>query len=242
MSTPSCLYEGAIHHARFDPPREFRHHLAMAYIDLEELPELLDGRLVARAPGLVRFRRRDYLGDPRTTLKEAVRDLAERHTGRRPAGPVRLLTQLRSFGHCFNPVSFYYCLNEAATQIEVLIAEVTNTPWGERQAYVIPGGAGRFDKALHVSPFLGMEHAYACRSSVPTGALSVRIENWSNHARVFAAGLTLRRRELTPASLRSVTVRYPFATIRVLGLIYMHALGLRLTGAQVFSHPRKVEG
>jgi len=240
VSTASCLYEGFVHHLRFDPRSEFRHRLAMLYIDLGELPELFDGRLVARAPGLVRFRRRDYLGDPSTALDEAVREVAEHHTGRRPTGPVRVLTQLRSFGHCFNPVSLYYCLDKAGTRIEVLVAEVTNTPWGERHAYVIPDGAGRFDKALHVSPFLGMDHGYACRSSVPAGSLTVRIENWSHHGRVFAAGLALRRRELTPASLRRLTVRYPFATMRVLALIYVHALGLRLAGARVFPHPGEV--
>ena len=240
MSTASCLYEGTVHHARFDPPHAFRHRLAMAYVDLGELPDLLGGRLVARAPGLVRFRRHDYLGDPSSTLDQAVRDLAEERIGRRPAGPVRLLTQLRSFGHCFNPVSLYYCLDETGTQIETLVAEVTNTPWGERHAYVIPGGAGTFDKALHVSPFLDMDQGYTCRSSVPAGALSVRIENWSHRARVFAAGLALRRRELTPASVRGLTTRYPFATVRVLGLIYMHALGLRLAGARPVPHPGKV--
>ena len=236
MSTASCLYEGTVHHRRFDPPRKFRHPLAMAYIDLAELPELLDGGLVAPPPGLVRFRRRDYLGDEGMDLDTTVRDVVERHTGRRPAGPVRLLTQLRSFGHCFNPVSLYYCLDGAGTRIEAVVAEVTNTPWGQRHAYVIPGGAGSFDKALHVSPFLGMDHDYVCRASVPAAAVSVRIENWSHNSCVFAAGLALRRRELTPGSLRRLTVRYPFATVRVLGLIYMHALGLRLAGVRTVVH------
>jgi DUF1365 family protein len=237
VSAASCLYEGTVHHRRFDPPREFRHRLAMAYIDLGELPQLLGGRLLDRSPGLLRFRRRDYLGDPRTPLEDAVRNLAERETGRRPTGPVRLLTQLRSYGHCFNPISLYYCLDETATGIEALVAEVTNTPWGERHAYVIPGGAGRFAKALHVSPFLGMEQMYAWRSSLPAEVLSVGIENRRDDARVFAAGLSLRRRELTRAGARRLAVRYPFATLRVLGLIYMHALGLRLAGVPVLRHP-----
>lgn len=100
MSTESCLYEGSILHLRHEPRRQFRHSLALAYLDLEELPALLDGRLVSPSPGLVRFRRRDYLGDPRTALDPAVRELVECQTGRRPGGPVRVLTQLRSFGHC----------------------------------------------------------------------------------------------------------------------------------------------
>jgi DUF1365 family protein len=185
----------------------------------------------------LRFRRRDYLGDASAKLDDAVRDLVEQHVGRRPRGPVRVLTQLRSFGHCFNPVSFYYCLDQRGERIEALVAEVTNTPWGERHAYVIPEGVGRFEKALHVSPFHEMDHTYVCRSTLPGKALSVRIENERHGVGVFEAGLNLRRRELSRASLRRMSVRYPLATLRVLGLIYMHAIGLRLAGVGTFPHP-----
>src|SRR5436305_5012660 len=89
--TTSGIYEGTIGHRRHEPRREFTHRIALAYVDLEELPELLGGRLVARRPGLVRFRRRDYLGDPAVPLSRAVRDLVEDRTGARPAGPIRLL-------------------------------------------------------------------------------------------------------------------------------------------------------
>jgi uncharacterized protein len=54
---------------------------------------------------------------------------------------------------------------------------------------------------------------------------------------LFDATLALRRRELTAASARSMTVRYPLATVRVLALIYAEALGLRLAGARVYRHP-----
>lgn len=240
MSTASCLYEGSIVHRRRDPPRQFRHQLALAYLDLDELPALLDGRLLRPGPGLARWRRNDFFGDPKVKLDLALRDLVEQQTGRRPRGPVRMLAQLRSFGHCFNPVCFYYCLDEAGHEIEALVAEVTNTPWGERHAYVIPHGSGRFDKALHVSPFLDMDHLYTCRSTLPERNLSVRIANTQRDKTVFEAFLSLRRRELTPASLRRTTARYPFATLRVLGLIYMHAIGLRLAGVRTFKHPPKL--
>ncbi|HZO78780.1 MAG TPA: DUF1365 domain-containing protein [Solirubrobacteraceae bacterium] len=239
MNSASCLYEGTILHLRREPRRLFRHPLALAYLDTEELPALLGGRLVRATPGLMRFRREDYLGDPRTDLDRAVRDLVEGQTGRRPTGPVRVLTQLRSFGHCFNPVSFYYCLDETTGQIQALVAEVTNTPWGERHAYVISGDAGRFKKALHVSPFFEMDHTYTCRSTPPGRDLSVRIENTRDGLPVFEAALTLRRRELTPASMRWMSTRYPFASLRVIALIYTHAIGLRLAGAATFPHPAR---
>jgi uncharacterized protein len=241
----SCIFEGTIRHRRFQPRREFSHRLALAYLDLDELPGLLDGRLVARRPGVVRFRRRDYLGDPTVPLDRAVRDLVEERTGWRPTGPIRVLSHMRSFGHCFNPVSFYYCIDPGGGRVQALVAEVTNTPWGERQAYVLAGGPGsaamldaQFDKALHVSPFMGMDHRYHARAALPAQTLSVHIASSRAGATVFDATLALSRRELTRASMAGITVRYPLATVRVLALIYAHALGLKLAGVPVHRHPQ----
>jgi DUF1365 family protein len=237
VSAASCLYEGTVYHRRAEPARAFQHRLALAYLDLDELPDLLGGRLLARRPGVVRFRRRDYLGDPRQPLAEAVRELVAERTGSRPRGPIRLLTNLRVLGHCFNPVSFYYCLDPGARELEAIVAEVTNTPWGERHAYVVPGGRGSFSKALHVSPFLGMERTYACHAAPPAEHLRLAIESSDGNGRAFDAGLSLRRRELTPASLRRALVRHPLPSGRVLALIYAHALALRLAGTPVHPHP-----
>jgi DUF1365 family protein len=239
--TASALYEGTIRHRRFaERPVEFTHRIAMAYLDLDELPGLLGGRLVRPGPGLVRFRRADYLGDPRVPLAAAVRGLVAERIGRRPAGPVRMLTQLRSFGHCFNPVSFYYCL-DADGRLDALVAEVTNTPWGDRHAYVLSGtGAVLHDgapKALHVSPFMGMDQAYEIRAAAPGRTLSVHIESSQGGTRAFDATLGMHRRALSRRTLAEVTARYPAATLRVLALIYGHAAGLWLRGVRVHARP-----
>lgn len=240
----SCLYEGAVRHRRFEVRQhQLRYRLTLAYVDLDELPKLLDGRLSGRRPGLVRFRRRDYLGDPTVPLADAVRDEVQRQSGQRPAGPIRLLTQLRSYGHCFNPVSFYYCFDTGGERLEHVLAEVTNTPWGERHAYVLSAGedggavTGSSGKELHVSPFMGMDYRYQWRVTPPTKRLEVHIESQRAGARAFDATLCLRRRDLTRASLRLTAARYPFATLRVLALIYTHALRLKLKGVPVHSHP-----
>lgn len=232
----SAIYEGTVRHRRFaDRTNEFTHKVALAYLDLDELPELpLRGRLV-------RFERSDYLGDPRVPLSDAVRTLVEERTGTRPAGPIRLLTQLRSFGHCFNPVSFYYCFGDGG--VRAVVAEVTNTPWGERHAYVVErSGAGRVlkgdsEKVLHVSPFMGMDHHYEWRVADPGESLSVHIESQRNGAVAFDATLSMRRRPFSRRSLAAMTARYPAANARVLALIYGHALGLKLRGATVHPHP-----
>ena len=243
----SCLYEGTIRHRRQAPAKQFSHRLALAYLDLEELPELLGGRLVAASPGLLRFRRRDYLGDPATPLSVAVRERVAQLTGTAPAGPIRILTQLRSWGLCFNPVSFYYCSDRSGQRVETVLAEVTNTPWGERYSYVMRARAdgsallqGEFSKQLHVSPFMGMDHVYAARATAPDATLSVHIESRRGGASVFDATLAMQRHALTRASAARMTARYPLATARVLALIYGHAAGLKLAGARIHPHPKAV--
>jgi DUF1365 family protein len=246
--TASAIYEGRVRHRRFGRRgNEFTHRVALAYVDLAELPSLLGGRLMGRGPKLVRFRREDYLGDPAVPLDEAVRSLVEERTGVRPTGPIRLLTHLRSFGHCFNPVSFYYCMDPAGERLEAIVAEVTNTPWGERHAYALrraPGSAGPVltgdsQKVLHVSPFMGMDHRYEWSVAAPGRTLSVHIESQRGGRLAFDATLSMRRRVLSRRSLARVTARYPAATARVLALIYAHALGLKLKGARVPPHPRE---
>ncbi len=241
----SCLYEGAVRHRRFElREHAFRHRLAMAYLDLDELPDLAGGALVAERPGLIRVRRRDLLGDPAQPLADCVREAVEARTGIRPHGPIRLLTQPRSWGLCFNPVSFYYCFDPTGARLEHVLAEVTNTPWRERHAYVISagdGGRGPIDgssaKALHVSPFMSMDHRYRWRVGVPGERLEVHIENHHDGRLAFEATLAMRRRALTDAGLRRMAFRYPAATLRVLGLIYGHALALKLKGVPLHPHP-----
>ena len=235
----SAFYEGSIRHRRFKVrENEFSHRIDMAYVDLDELPQLLDGMLVRSRPGLVRFRRKDYLGDPGTRLDEAVRAVAAEQLGSAPQGPIRVLTHLRTFGHCFNPVSFYYCFAPDGERVEAIVAEVTNTPWGERHAYVLPsGGDGGFDKAMHVSPFMAMAQRYTWKAPTPGETLSVHIESAQDGHRAFDATLGLRRVPFTRRALSRITARHPAATLRMLVLIYGHAVALKLKGVPVQSHP-----
>jgi uncharacterized protein len=233
----SAIYEGTLLHWRAEPERAFQHRVAMYYLDLEELPQLLGGRLLAARPGMLRFRRSDYHGPEQLDLAQAVRRTVERSSGRRPTGPIRALTTLRTFGHCFNPVSFYYCFAPDGEQLEAVLAEVTNTPWKERHAYVLAGGQGRVEKRLHVSPFFGMDHSYECRLPAPDGRLDATIDSFRGREHNFSAGLALTRQPLTAAQVRRTTRRYPFGSARVLSLIYGHAIGIRLSGGKVFSHP-----
>lgn len=244
--TASAIYEGAVVHRRRTPVEHaFRSQLFLMYIDLDELPQLFDRHPLwsAQRPAPAWFRRADYLGDPFVPLDVAVRDLVEDRLGTRPQGPVRMLAHLRYLGHCFNPVTFYWCFAPGGERVEAVVAEVTNTPWGDRHAYVSAGGGSgehmlesHHDKALHVSPFMAMDIDYTWCVSTPGEQIAVRIENRRDGELLFDAQLALRRRPITRRSLTSVLVRRPGMTLQVLAGIYAQALRLRLKGARW--HPR----
>ncbi len=244
--TASAIYEGWVAHWRAGPPaHSFRYRVFMTLLDLDELPELFDRHPLysARRPAPARFRRSDHLGDPGVPLAESARRLVEKRTGRRPDGPVRLLTNLRYLGFVFNPVSFFYLYDRSTESLDAVIAEVTNTPWRQRHAYVVERGEdpgpirGRVDKELHVSPFMAMEQAYDWRIGQPGEALRVEIANIERGRRVFAATLDLRRRELSPAFMTRVLLTYPPASLAVPLRIYGNALRLKLKGASYHPPP-----
>jgi len=225
---------------------EFRYRVAMVYLCLDELPDVLAKPRFWSAirPALAEFRRSDFLGDPALPLQDEIRRRIREETGAVHTGPVYLLANLRYFGYVMNPIACYYCFNEDETRLEYVVAEVNNTPWNERHSYVLAGpetGAWlktAFDKALHVSPFNPMAMRYHWRSNTPNRRLVLHMENTAEgDERVFDATLSLSARPMTAANLNKILIRYPFMTAKVALAIYWQALRLYLKGVPVHTHP-----
>jgi DUF1365 family protein len=247
----SCLYEGVVTHRRREPVTHgFRRRLYMAYLDLDELPGLVErgGPIDSGRYSRSSFHRSDHLFDPTLPLADEVREIIRQRTGQTPGGPIRLLTQLRCRGYYFSPLNLYYVFDEGDQHVENVVAEVSNTPWNERHCYVL-GAENRtrvshvmgfsHPKEFHVSPFMGMDMQYQWRLTQPGERLAVHLSNTQGATNLFSASMALARHELNPQSLRRMTRQYPLITAQISAVIYYQALRLWWKRCPYYAHPRK---
>lgn len=148
---------------------------------------------------------------------------------------IALLTQPRTLGHWFTPVSFWMALRDDA--ILAVIAEVNNT-FGQRHSYlcshgdfapVRPDQTIRAAKVFHVSPFQDVAGEYRFAFALSPERLAIRITQVDGGNGVDAA-LSGALRPLTAGRALGAVLRRPGGGLRVLALIYWHALRLKLGG------------
>ena len=241
------IYEGTIRHRRFTPfNRSFKYNTFMTFFDVSTIDSIFKKSFLWNINkfGLVSYYRKDYHGDIHLSLEDAVRKTVKNKTGIDTYGPIRVLTHLRYFGYCFNPVTFYYIYNKDDSDVELIMAEVTNTPWNERHSYFILNKSNKLfrqklKKEFHVSPFWDMDHDYEWFFSTPQDNISVNMINYKNHKKIFDATLNLKKvKKLTFRNLLLYTFRFPFITLGVFLKIHFQAFILLVKGATFYNHPK----
>lgn len=253
----SCIYTGTVRHARVTPaPHRFDSRLFLMCLDLDELDEVFRGRWFwsTRRMAVARFRREDHFGDPDVPLDQTVRDLVARRTGLQLTGPIRLLTHLRYWGFVFNPVSFYFChASPDDPEPAVVVAEVTNTPWGQRHCYVLTrdqfardgedgptcGEPSWLPKEFHVSPFMAFDQEYRWRIGTRGDQLAIAIQTRRQGKRQLAVAMQLTRQPINSWTLFSVLARWPWMTAGIVVRIYWQAFRLWWKGVPFVPHPFK---
>lgn len=250
---------GTVWHRRNRPTvHEFSYPVAQVWFDPDRPEDLFDRHPLwsSRRRRPIRFRRQDHLDGTDAPIGPRIRAaIAPVLGGETPTGPLRILTQPRTWGWLFNPITVHLAWNLHDADPAAAVLEVTNTPWKERTLYPLAlsptgegGVAATFDKSLHVSPFLDGDLRYNLRVSQRPGPaaddrrLTVNIDatrpgNPSDPVVETALDLTVRppnRRAMTAALTRT-----PLPTHRVSAGIHLQALRLWVKRVPFVPHPSR---
>ncbi len=217
-----ALYETTIDHVRQSPFRHaFTYRSYWWLVDLDHLPVLARGmRSVAR------FDAADHVGDPALSIRANLDALlaAEGLAAHR----ILMLSNARTLGHVFNPISVHWCFDEAGAVVAV-VAEVHNTYSG-RHAYVLRVDEDMrtsTDKAFYVSPFHQVDGRYEMRLPVPDEELRIDLIYHRDGSRPFVATVRGARTPVTTGSVLRTAVRHPVSTRFV-------ALRIRVQGIRLY--------
>ncbi len=243
MTWASALYCGTVVHRRLKPTQHrLSYSVFSVLLDIDELPKLHPAlRLFSHNRfNLYSFFDKDHgtaMGDLRAyvegQLAAAGIDIA--------GGAIRLLCYPRVLGYVFNPLSTYFC-HRPDGSLAAILYEVNNT-FGDRHSYLIPARDGNplvlqeCAKALHVSPFLGMDMTYRFRILPPGDTLAIGVEVRDAEGPVLGASFSGRRVELSDGALARMVWQYPLMTVKVIVGIHWEALKLWRKGVRFHRRP-----
>lgn len=234
----SSLYKALVMHNRLAPkPHRFHYNVFMFYIDLDEI-EMLRKKLFLFSHNrfnFFSFKDKEHLqlplDKPDTTksTKQHIIEYLRQNGVIFSGGKIMLLTNLNVLGYNFNPVSFYFCFDEKNEPL-CCIAEISNT-FREMKPFFL-GKEHLRDHTFHlnttkyfyVSPFIDHDTNFDFNLTIPGEKLNIKIDDYKDEKRFFISTLTGTKKPLNNRNLIWYSIRFPFITLKVIGLIHWNAM------------------
>lgn len=258
MQAGHAWYLGHVGHQRYLPKSHgFGYSANFFWLDLSQLATLeqYSPLLKHEKFGAFSFRRRDYLAGDVDLQQAVLQKVGVLGGDIQDIDQVFMLSPLANWGLYFSPLTLYYCFSHG--KLQVLLAEVSNTPWNERHYYLVPiaatpsvnAQANSADSALemtefthsknfHVSPFNPLDMLYQWHVGKPGEQMQLSITNWRQQQKIFSAWFKLERQPLTAPALKQLLIRTPWPCVQVVFRIYWHALKLLIKGLPVYGHKK----
>jgi uncharacterized protein len=250
MVMKNTLYECSVMHCRLKPKNHaFNYRVFMFCVNLDELPEI-NSRLLGFSHNrlnLYSIDDRDHVNLGKSGgIKANLAAWLEQQNYALPEDvKIYLVTFPRVLGYGFNPVSFYYVYSKSG-ELLLAVAEVVNT-FREMKLYLIKpeGETGnlhhRIAKNFYVSPFSDPGNEFDFQLMQPREKWQVNIDNYDAGERTLLSSVKGNRKELTSSRLIWYSIKYPFLSLKIIGLIHWHALLLWVRKVPFFRKHERLE-
>jgi DUF1365 family protein len=242
--THPTLYAGSIAHIRHSPfRRRFDYRIWMLCVDVDGIDALAAGSkyFAHNRFALAAIHDKDHgFRDGRSLRAFAETALAREGLAEFSARIVFVATP-RVLGYGFNPISFYFCHDQAG-RLGAVLHEVKNT-FGDQIGYLMPVGQDGpvihqlAAKSMHVSPFFDMQGGYRFALTAPGDKFTVSIQYGAEVKRLTAT-LRLNARPFSDGGLLRLSVQMPLTPIKVIIAIHWQALIIFLRGGKFHRVPK----
>jgi DUF1365 family protein len=232
------LYRASIYHKRFYPRiNEFFYRGFYIRFNLSKVTELNGSLFSVNKFNIFSFYTVDHGDRKGGDLHTWGLDKLSQAGIHNFKGHFEIQTFPRVLGHVFNPVSFWYAIEEGVTK--AIICEVNNT-FGESHNYVLGDSPMERKittaKEFHVSPFYPVEGEYDFNFMIED-RVSIDLINHSKlQLHTYIKGSEI---EWSTKNFLKLFAFYPIYSFIVLFLIHYQALKLFLKKIQFYSKPVK---
>ncbi len=217
----------------------------MFYLDLDELDQMSQySCLLGRRKGvLYNFVDEDHIDQGKGSVKANVLAYLETQGIAKQVGSIKLLTNVRTLGYIFNPVSFYFCFDAHAKPLCVVV-EIGNTFKELKYFYLAPQTQSQHMyhsnqvKYYYISPFTDLDDTLDFKVAFPDDRLHITIDVCRKGEKYFYSAMNGVRRDITTAQLLWQTLLCPLVTAKVIFLIHWHAAILFFV-KKVKHHPKE---
>ncbi len=242
-----CLAQ--VFHKRLAPSiNQFSYRVFYICFDITKTKNLCSKVLSLNRFNLFSFYEKDCAKRDGSSLDGWIREILLTQNINHYVKKIFLMTHPRILGYAFNPVSFWFCLNEKEELIAVL-AEVHNT-FGENHNYLVfnrdnsPILADQWfdaDKQFHVSPFFEVKGSYKFRFIFNHNKIAAWIDYLSDSKKKsLLTNVICKNVDLNDRALLAQFFAIPLMTLKVIFLIHWQALKLLFKGNKYVSKPIKL--
>lgn len=234
----SCLYECQVMHHRFEPKvHRFEYNVYMFLLDLDEIDSIAEKiAFISRNKfNLFSFFDKDHIHFPedpsngKKTVKDNILQFLCSKGIDNSEGKIFLLTNMRTFGYVFNPVSFFYCYDKHGKP-NCVVVEVCNT-FMERKLYLLENNtfvdekfSMQIPKLFYVSPYSALDTAFYFKLGLPDDKLNINIDDFNGNRRILISTLTGTKKKLSNTNLIFFSLKFPLITLKVIVLIHWQAM------------------
>lgn len=222
-------------HKRLKPSvNAFSYRVFYLCFDISETHKLRSKLLSLNRFNLFSFYDRDHGKRDGSGLERWIRKILSDYDLNQHSKRIFLLTHPRVLGYVFNPVSFWFCLDDQERLIAVL-SEVNNT-FGENHNYLIFNrdhsplqGNQWFEakKEFHVSPFFEVKGSYKFRFIFNQKKVVAWIDYLSDSKqKSLLTSVICRKIKPSDSKLLAQFLSIPLMTLKVVFLIHWQALKL----------------